>query len=169
VFGLGAARQRTHGVSLLPLLSGEASQVRDHVLAGVWGREVHLIEADRKYVRAPVGANAPLAMYSNRWSTMPTHVIPRYQALPLPDDRAVLDRMPGSGIPVLRQIWEAGDAVPFWAASRFRGHQLFDLADDPAEEINLASGPDAPAAAARLAAALTALEAPAAQFARLGL
>ncbi len=169
IFGLEAARQRTHGVCLLPLLSGEATEVRDHVLAGVWGREVHMIEKDRKYVRAPTGANAPLAIYSNRWSTMPTHVIPRYQALPLPDDRAVLDRMPGSGVPVLRQIWEAGDAVPFWAASRFQGNKLFDLAEDPAEETNLSGGADETAAARRLAAALTAIDAPAAQFQRLGL
>jgi len=108
-------------------------------------------------------------MYSNRWSTMPTHVIPRYQALPLPDDRAVLDRMPGSGIPVLRQIWEAGDAVPFWAATRFRGNHLYDLAADPDETENLAGGPDEAAAAGRLAAALKALQAPPAQFQRLGL
>jgi hypothetical protein len=108
-------------------------------------------------------------MYSNRWSTMPTHVIPRYQALPLPDDRAVLDRMPGSGVPVLRQIWEAGDAVPYWAASRFRGNHLYNLADDPAEEANLAGGAEETAAAERLAMALRAVEAPAAQFERLGL
>ena len=169
VFRLPAARQRTHGVTLLPLISGEATDVRDHVLAGVWGREVHLIEKDRKYVRAPAGANAPLAVYSNRWSTMPTHVIPRYQALPLPDDRAVLDRMPGSGVPVLRQIWEAGDAVPFWAATRFRGCQLYDLAEDPGEEINLAGGAEEAAAAARLAAALRAIESPEVQFRRLSL
>ena len=168
IFGLEPARQRTHGVSLLPLLSGEAREVRDHVLAGVWGREVHLIEKDRKYVRAPAGANAPLAIYSNRWSTMPTHVIPRYQALPLPDDRAVLDRMPGSGVPVLRQIWEAGDAVPFWAASRFQGNKLFDLAADPGEETSLIGGAEETAAAGRLAAALAAIDAPAAQFQRLG-
>ena len=138
------------------------------MLAGVWGREVHLIEKDRKYVRAPAGANAPLAIYSNRWSTMPTHVIPRYQALPLPDDRAVLDRMPGSGVPVLRQIWEAGDAVPFWAASRFQGNKLFDLAADPGEETSLIGGAEETAAAGRLAAALAAIDAPAAQFQRLG-
>ena len=169
IFGLPPARHRTHGVSLLPLLSGESGAVRDHVLAGVWGREVHLIEKDRKYVRAPAGSNAPLAMYSNRWSTMPTHVIPRYQALPLPDDRAVLDRMPGSGVPVLRQIWEAGDAVPYWAASRFRGNHLYDLAADPGEKTNLAGGAEEVAAAERLAAALREVEAPAAQFERLGL
>jgi len=169
VFALPPARQATHGVSLLPLLRDEAEAVRDFVLAGVWGREVHLIERDLKYVRAPAGANAPLAMYSNRWSTMPTHVLPLARELPPPDARAVLDRMPGSEVPVLRQIWEAGDAVPYWAASRFRGHQLFDLAEDPAEEANLAGGGREAGAAARLAAALRSLQAPEVQFQRLGL
>jgi hypothetical protein len=143
--------------------------VRDHVLAGVWGREVQLIEKNSKYVRAPAGANAPLAMYSNRWSTMPTHVLTRAQELPLPDDRAALDRMPGSPVPVLRQIWEAGDRVPFWAASRFTGNHLYDLGDDPEETTNLAGGAEEAGAADRLAAALTAIGAPASQFARLGL
>jgi arylsulfatase A-like enzyme len=169
VFGLGPARQVTHGASLLPLLTGKAREVRDHVLAGVWGREVHLIERDRKYVRAPAGANAPLAMYSNRWSTMPTHVLTREQELPLPDDRATLERMPGSPVPVLRQVWEAGDRLPFWAATRFRGNMLFDLANDPGEDANLAGGPAEAGAAERLSAALSAIGAPQTQLQRLGL
>jgi hypothetical protein len=169
IFGVGEVRHATHGVSLMPLLTGDATNVRDHVLAGVWGREVQLIEATQKYVRAPTGANAPLAMYSNRWSTMPTHVISRTRALPLPDDRAVLDRVPGSPTPVLRQIWEAGDAVPFWAARRFAGCCLFDLAHDPTEETNLAGGAREADAANRLGAALRAIGAPETQFQRLGL
>jgi arylsulfatase A-like enzyme len=169
VFGIGELRQRIHGVSLLPLLEGTAKDVRDHVLAGVWGREAHLIERGRKYVRAPHGANAPLAAYSNRWSTMPTHVLSRQQEMPLPDARATLERMPGSPVPVLRQIWEAGDRVPFWAASRFRGNHLFDLEADPAEEVNLAGGPAEAEMACRLAGALSAIDAPDVQFRRLGL
>ena len=169
VFGLAPARQRTHGHSLAPLLAGEADEVRPFVLAGVWGREVQLIEAGSKYVRAPAGANAPLAMYSNRWSTMPTHVLERTAELPLPDHRAVLDRMPGSPVPVLRQIWEADDRAPYWASCRFSGNQLFDLAGDPREEENRAGGVDEERAASRLRAALASIEAPAAQFERLGL
>jgi arylsulfatase A-like enzyme len=169
VFGVETVRQRTHGRSLMPLLAGETTEVRDHVLAGVWGREVHLIEKNRKFVRAPVGRNRPLAVFSNRWSTMPTHVLTREQEMPLPDDRAVLDRMPGSPVPVLRQIWEAGDAVPFWAATRFGGDKLFDLENDPGEETDLAGSDEAAAAADRLRAALKAVEAPEAQYQRLGL
>ena len=168
-FGIEAVRQRIHGRSLLPLLRDETTSVRDHLLAGVWGREVHLIEKTRKYVRAPQGKNEPLAMYSNRWSTMPTHVMDRTQALPPPDDRATLDRMPGSPVPVLRQIWEAGDAVPFWASRRFLGNRLFDLENDPNEETDLAGTDEEALAADRLRAALKAIEAPAAQFQRLGL
>jgi hypothetical protein len=96
-------------------------------------------------------------------------VLTRQQEMPLPDDRAVLDRMPGSPVPVLRQIWEAGDAVPFWAASRFRGNKLFDLINDPHEEEDLAGSDREASAADRLRAALKAVEAPAAQFERLGL
>ncbi|MGH7024030.1 MAG: sulfatase [Caulobacteraceae bacterium] len=169
IFALPPARQATHGVSLTPLLNGEKAEVREFVLAGVWGREVHLIEPGLKYARAPAAANAPLAMYSNRWSTMPTHVLPLSRELPLPDDRAVLDRMPGSAVPVLRQIWEAGDAVPYWAATRFSGSKLFDLTSDPNEATNLAGGAREAEAAARLAAALRDLQAPEAQFQRLGL
>ncbi len=53
-------RQRTHGRSLLPLLSGEKTAVRDWVLAGVWGREVHLIDGSRKY-GARAGRRQPAA------------------------------------------------------------------------------------------------------------
>ena len=169
IFTLPPARQATHGVSLVPLLTGEKAEVRQSVLAGVWGREVHLIERRLKYARAPAAANAPLAMYSNRWSTMPTHVLPLGRELPLPDDRAVLDKMPGSAVPVLRQIWEAGDAVPYWAATRFSGSKLFDLISDPGEKTNLAGGASEAEAAGRLAAALRAIQAPEVQFQRLGL
>jgi arylsulfatase A-like enzyme len=169
VFDLHAPRQATHGVSLLPVLFQERTEVREHVLAGVWGREVHLIERGAKYARAPVEGNRPLAAYSNRWSTMPTHVLTRLQELPLPDDRAILDRMPGSPTPVLRQIWEAGDKVPFWAAARFAGNKLFDPDADPAEEVDLAGGEAERRAELRLKAALAAVEAPRAQFQRLGL
>ena len=80
---------------MLPLMTGERASIRDWALAGVWGREVHLIDADAKYARAPSGDNAPLSLWSNRWSTMPIHHMPQLQ-MPPPDERAVLDRMPGA-------------------------------------------------------------------------
>ena len=68
-------RQRTSGRSLLPLVRGEVAQVREWALTGVWGREVHLVDAEMKYARGPVGDNVPLSMWSNRWSTMPTRAL----------------------------------------------------------------------------------------------
>jgi arylsulfatase A-like enzyme len=162
-------RQRTHGRSLLPLLRDDIGKVRDWVLAGVWGREVHYIDAQIKYVRAPAGDNAPLSMWSNRWSTMPTHFLDRERELPLPDDRAVLARMPGSDVPVIRQMWDASDHVPYWAYARFSGNHLYALTDDPEENENRAGGAEESRAEEALRAALVAVDAPKEQFERLGL
>lgn len=168
LFGV-RVRQRTHGQSLLPLMRGEVAGVRDWLLTGVWGREVHLVTPTHKYARGPVGQNAPLSMMSNRWSTMPTHVVDKYVALPLPDDRAFLDRMPGSSVPVIHQRFDAGDPIPFWARSKPSGHYLFDRRDDPGEERNLAGEAVEKDLAEQLRAVLKSLEAPSSQFERLGL
>ncbi|HEX2594821.1 MAG TPA: sulfatase [Rhizomicrobium sp.] len=168
LFGV-TPRQQVHGKSLLPLLEGTRDSVRDWLLAGVWGREVHYIDKETKYARAPAGKNAPNSMWSNRWSTMPTHFLPREQELPLPDERAVLDRMPGSNVPVIRQHWDESDPLPFWAAARFSGNHLYDLNNDPSEEENLANSGREADAAEKLRTALKAVEAPDEQFVRLGL
>ena len=159
---------RTHGVSLLPILAGRSTHVRDHVLAGVWGREVHLIDAEWKYARAPQSENAPLSMWSNRWSTMPVAHNPNVR-LPLPDDRARLDRMPGSNVPVIRQPFRAGDMLPFWAYGNFSGNHLYNLRDDPGEDENRAGEARERDLAGRLRDALLAFEAPDDQLVRLGL
>jgi arylsulfatase A-like enzyme len=162
-------RQPSHGHSLLPLLEGTSGKVRDWLLTGVWGREVHLIDGSHKYARAPEGENAPLCMMSNRWSTMPTHFLTREQEMPLPDERAVLGRMPGSTVPVLRQVWEAQDHIPYWAYAKFKGNFLYDLKSDPAEKENLAGGAKEREIAEKLRMALQSIEAPQEQFIRLGL
>jgi len=163
-----AIRHRTHGRSLLPLLQGTATSIRDWALLGIWGREVHLVDGTHKYARAPRGDNAPLSMYSNRWSTMPVHGHPDLK-LPPPDDRAVLDRMPGSKIPVIRQPFQAGDLLPFWAYSRFTGNHAWDLSIDPTEDEDRAGEPVEKELADQLREALRQVEAPADQFVRLGL
>jgi arylsulfatase A-like enzyme len=167
-FGV-SVRQRTHGASLLPLLHGAREQVRDLVLTGVWGREVCVVTPSHKYVRAPAGANAPLSMLSNRWSTMPTHVLERDVALPLPDERAFLDRMPGSNVPVIHQPYDAGAPIPFWGRGQFSGNHLYDLQADPDETTNLAGGAQERGYAAMLRAALIDIGAPRSQLQRLGL
>ena len=167
LFGVRFAH-RTHGRSLLPLIRGETRMVRESVLTGVWGREVHLVTERHKYARAPHGRNEPLSLWSNRWSTMPVHGLPVLR-LPLSDDRATLARMPGASAPVLRQPFRAGDMLPLWAWGEFSGNHLYDLAADPGEERNLAGTPAERGAGDALRAALEAVEAPAEQFVRLGL
>jgi len=170
MFGVnGEMRHVTHGKSLIPLLNGASSQVREWMLAGVWGREVHVLDQTRKYARAPIAKNEPLAMFSNRWSTMPTHFLTREQELPLPDDRAVLDRMPGSSVPVIHQNWNADDALPYWAFTKFSGNHLYDLAADPSEENNLAGSALEKEMEELLKTALDDVKAPREQWERLGL
>ncbi len=169
LFGVSVP-QRTHGVSLAPVVRGETRSVREWLLSGYWGREVVYVDERFKYVKAPPAANAPLSMWSNRWSTMPVHwPVPREALLPLPDERARLDRMPGSKVPVIRQPWGAGDRLPYWAVGRFRGSELYEPADDPREERDLAGGPEERRCAVQLRDALHSLEAPDDQLARLGL
>jgi arylsulfatase A-like enzyme len=164
-----SVRQRTHGHSLVPLIEARTNSVREWTLLGVWGREVHITDGRWKYARAPVDKNAPLSMWSNRWSTMPTHLLTREQELPLPDHRAALARMPGSKVPVIRQQWDESDALPFWAWTKFTGHHLFDTANDPSEDEERAGSAGEKRMAEMLHHALRQIEAPDEQFKRLGL
>ncbi|MFA5788150.1 MAG: sulfatase [Actinomycetota bacterium] len=159
---------RTHGRSLVPLIRGEVTSVRDCLLTGVWGREVQIVCEEFKYSRAPSGANVPLSMWSNRWSTMP---IPRWPwlRLPVPDERAQLVRMPGTNVPVIRQPFKEGDFLPYWAAGNFTGNHLYRVLEDPGEQHDLAGSPLETLAAERLREALVEIEAPDDQLARLGL
>ncbi len=160
---------RTHGKSLIPLITGEATSVRDWALLGVWGREVHLVDDEAKYARAPKeDSNFPLSMWSNRWSTMPVHQenAPR---LPRPDERAFLDHMPGTKVPVIRQPFQPGDMLPFWAYTKFTGNHLYRPDHDPDEAENMAGSGLEKEKADKLRQALLSVEAPDDQFVRLGL
>ena len=171
VFGITAAH-RTHGSSLVPLVEGTATSVRDWVLTGVWGREVHLVSNRWRYARGPTGDNAPLSMWSNRWSTMPIGRAPDFK-MPAPDDRATLDHMPGSTIPVIRQPFQPGDLLPFWAYAPEYETMLFDRHEDPAETRDItrdrASRGAVDEATELLRHALAVVDAPDDQFLRLGL
>ena len=168
IFGVRAAH-RTHGHSLRPLITGDVTAVRDHLLCGVWGRHVQLVDAHRMYSRAPVGSNFPLSLWSNRWSTMPRPGHPLHR-LPRPDRRAELTTMPGSDTPVMRQPFAPGDLLPFHAYDvEIDRHRLFDLDTDPEQTVNLAGLPAEHDAVELMRHALVALEAPAEQLKRLGL
>ncbi|MBO6558339.1 MAG: sulfatase [Pseudomonadales bacterium] len=160
---------RTHGVSLLPLLLKEKTSVRDYALGGVYGQWVQICDGRHKYIRAPEGDGFPLHMWSNRWSTMPIPSIPGLR-LPNPDDRAYLDSMPGSDIPVICQPFQDGDLLPFWAMNPQVGdHHLYDLANDPDERENQLGMADEARMRALLQHALHEIDAPIEQLRRLGL
>ena len=124
--------------------------------------------------RAPAdgGGNRPLAMYSNRWSTMPVRIVPQWR-LPRPDGRARLDRAPGSDVPVIRQPFDPSDDVPYWALGRFHGDLLYDRfeADGARDGVvrDRSGGPEAKEMTELLVEALRSIEAPPEQLARLGL
>ena len=176
VFGV-AAEHRTHGASLVPLLTGDAEVIRDWVLCGIWGRWVHVFDGTHSYGRAPAVDGYPLSLWSNRWTTLPakwrgstpvggSEII----RLPRPDRRATLDFMPGSEVPVIRQPFATGDPVPFWAARPKVGdHVLFDTSVDPEEDENLVGTPLESELIELLRAALDDVEAPQDQYVRLGL
>lgn len=169
VYGV-TPQHRTHGRSLLPLLRGEASSVREWAVGGVFGNWVQVTDGRMKYARAPEHDNFPLSMWSNRWSTMPLHVAGLH-GLPMPDHRAWLDRMPGSEVPVLRQPFQRGDALPFWASggAHVGEHHLYDLDVDPHEHENRVGEAAERRLQDLLRTALAELDAPAEQLERLGL
>ena len=167
-FGVSPSH-RTHGRSLVPLLTGAATDVRDWAIGGVFGNWVQVTDGRRVYARAPEGENFPLSMWSNRWSTMPVHVS-GVRELPKPDSRAFLDRMPGSTVPVIRQPFQPGDALPFWVHRANVGqHHLYDVDVDPDERENRVGERLEAEMQDLLRAALADVEAPVEHLDRLGL
>jgi arylsulfatase A-like enzyme len=126
----------THGRSLLPLIEGRATSVRESALFGYWGRHVGVTDGRYRYLRGCAADNFPLSLWSNRWSTMPIPPLPELR-LPRPDKRATLDSMPGTEVPVIRQPFAPGDQLPFWAGTRPPSETLlFDTDTDPGEMEN---------------------------------
>ncbi len=167
VFGVEPSH-RTHGQSLLPLIRGEATSVREWALGGVWGNWVQVYDGHRKYARAPATSAFPLSMWSNRWSTMPTQLA--NPMFPKPDRRATIDFMPGSDVPVLRQPFEEGDMLPYWAAQpRVGEHHLYDIDLDPEETENRLGAGDETDMIELLRVGLRSVDAPVEQFERLGI
>ena len=96
--------------------------------------------------------------------------------LPRPDLRAKLDVMPGSNVPVIRQPFEQGDMLPFWAYGGLVDQNLlYDRHRDPAQVRNLASRGNEPMSdleidlIGKLRSALESIEAPDDFLVRLGL
>ena len=158
-----------HGASMLPLLDGSQTSIRNYVVGGIFGQWVQINDGRYKYARAPVDDGFPLSMWSNRWSTMPVSARPGLR-LPNPDKRAWLDFMPESDIPVIRQPFREGDLLPYWAMNPSLGeHHLYDLANDPGEDENRIGGSEESHMQELLRQALADLGAPVEQGQRLGL
>jgi arylsulfatase A-like enzyme len=160
---------RTHGRSLRPIVDGNADAVRDWTLQGYYGREVNVIDARGKYVRGAPDGPGPISLWSNRWSTMPIKPFPNLN-LPMPDDRAVLDRMPGSTIPVIRQPIDFVDpaSARLGAQKVNRHHELFSV-DDEDERENMAGSSLESEYEELLRHALDSIDAPSEHLTRLGL
>jgi arylsulfatase A-like enzyme len=168
--GSGGGPAIAHGRSLVPLLDGTSDEVREWAIGGVYGNWVQVTDGHRKYARGAVGSNFPLAMWSNRWSTMPVHGLEDAVRLPPPDRRARLDFMPGSDVPVIRQPFEDGDRLPFWVGQgAVDAHFLFDLDRDPEEDENLTGSVVESEMVELLRVALKEVAAPEEQFERLGI
>ena len=159
----------THGRSLLPLIEGRVASVRELALFGYWGRHVGITDGRFRYLRGSGDHNLPLSLWSNRWSTMPIHQFPDLR-MPPPDDRAFLDHMPGSDVPVIRQPYGPGDVLPYWAGFHPpSGSLLFDTEIAPAEEEDLAGSAHERDFADALAGELRRIEAPDDLLERVGL
>jgi hypothetical protein len=169
IFDAPSHAYRLHGHSIAPLLDGSTMAIRDYALMGIWGCEVQLTDGRRKYVRAPNGENRPLSMWSNRWSSI-TPYNSEVARLPNPDRRAVLDYMPATDCPVIRQPYDVNDRTSMFAAARQnRDTLLFDIVDDPDEQENRAGEPLEREMADMLRTALLEVDAPEDQLKRLAL
>jgi arylsulfatase A-like enzyme len=159
----------THGVSLVPLIEGTATAVRELALFGYWGRHVGITDGRRRYLRGTGSSNFPLSMWSNRWSTMPIASYPEIR-LPRPDHRATLETMPGTDVRVIRQPFVAGDRLPYWAGAKPPDDtHLFDTDVDPDEVEDRVGSPVESDLVDALAGELRAIQAPADLLERLQL
>ena len=78
--------------------------------------------------------------------------------------------MPGSDVPVIRQPFEPGDALPFWAGTTcVDQHHCYDVGNDPDENEDLVGTRVEREMLELLRDALHDVDAPDEQLARLGL
>ena len=77
--------------------------------------------------------------------------------------------MPGSTVPVIRQPFQAGDLLPFWAYAQRYETLLFDRVEDPFETRDISGEAVAADADELLRHALRSIDAPADHLVRLGL
>ena len=91
--------------------------------------------------------------------------------MPPPDERAWLDTMPGSDIPVLRQPFTQGDQMTIWSFGdqSVDKHYLIDITVDPDEQENRTGEKSEEEMLEMLRSAMLSINAPDDQFQRIGL
>ncbi|MGH2559883.1 MAG: sulfatase [Thermomicrobiales bacterium] len=137
-----------HGLNLLPVIEEAGTPTRDYAVAGVFGQSVTITDGRWVLHQQPVEGNGPLNWYSHRLPKFQRYDVGPYECLPDGGGRRPVTHAPFAG-----ETW------------------LSDRAADPNELTNLAERE--PAQRRRMHAALRAtlerLDAPAEQYARLGL
>ena len=149
-----------HGQSLLPVAKGEQPKRRDTALYGWFGSTVNVTDGRYTYLRAPASAeNAPLY----RHFLMPTRFHSRFRPAAFRD--AEMGRfLPYIDTPVIRAPVKRGGRDPETQETK-----LFDLRKDPGQTHNLAGTEVEAQCVEMLIHAMTAIDAPASQYERLGL
>ena len=119
--------ERTHGHSLMPLISGNASSVQSSVLYGSFGNGLCCTDGDWTIIKAP-DHDGPLYSYSTLQFRSLT-----YDNLALPVGAAFF--IPGVDLPQ----WQVPlhDRFPITTAMHSRENLLFNRRDDPRQTRNL--------------------------------
>lgn len=123
------------GRSLLPLLRGETTRVRDYALYGWFGAYVQITDGTHTYLHTPASPdNGPLYIYRNTWNTAP------FWRVPVPDERLEVGRfMPHEDRVVGRILLndEEKRRLAIHKDSLFRPTQLYNVLDDPDQQHDL--------------------------------
>jgi arylsulfatase A-like enzyme len=145
----------------LAAMVGDERPVRVGALFGMHGSHVNVTDGRRVYLRAPAGANAPV----EEFTLMPTHMRARFAVDELTDWEPAEPFAFTKGLRTMRMP----ASVLWWTDPGRHGTLLYDLAVDPGQEAPL-DDPDVELRMLQLLADLMrASDAPASQFARLGI
>ena len=90
------------------------TSVRDWALGGVYGNWVQVTDGTPQVRPRPGGRRTSRCRCGRTAGRRCRCTIAGVPTCPRPDDRAALDLMPGSDVPVIRQPFEPGDLLPFW-------------------------------------------------------
>jgi len=152
--------QNIHSRSLMPVITSSQQRHRDWSLYGYWGSSINISDGRYTYFQ-PCDRNAP----AETFSTMMVQMAPwNWFQPPVPHLDAVGDRfLPYTDSPVWRYTLPSQ-----W---RHDNPMLFDVANDPGQERDLAGqdDPNESRMKSLLIEALDAMRAPRSQYERLGL